>query len=236
MKKLLLLLALLLALGQSAGAELGLAWQEGEAFFPEGEGWRYRYSYRYPKAEGDSFIAQAVNNYFEAQLNEQLKLVIPMFANDETMTAGGRQEISDSYEVSCNDERLFSILLKHRQTIDGAPPFSLHSAVFAASGEYLGETLTLRGVCGVGESSTQLAKLVQKDVWQKIEQRIAAGEAGWKAGLNEGMLQDSFYPESQFYAEPDDMIVFYLQPGELRSDDAVELFRYSYKDLEALLP
>lgn len=236
MRKLALFLALCLALGLSAGAELSLDWQEGEAFFPEGEGWRYRYSYRYPKAAGDSFAAQAVNDYFEAQLYEQLHLVIPMFAHDDTMTADGRQEISDSYEVTRNDGLLFSILLSHRQTMSGAPPYSLHSAVFAASGEYLGETLTLRGVCGVGESSTQLAGLVMQDVWRQISGRIEAGEEGWKQGLSEEQLQAGFYPESQFYAEPGDIVVFYLQPGEFREDGQPEFFRYSYQDLEALLP
>lgn len=236
MKRFTLLLILLMMLSLTASAALQLDWQEGEAFFPEGEAWRYRYSYRYPKAGGDSFAAQAVNDYFEGQLYEQLNLVIPMFANDETMTAGGKQEIEHHYEVYQNDDRLFSILLRHRQTIEGAPPLSLHSAVFATSGEYLGETLTLRGVCGVGESSTQLAGLVMKDVFRQIEQRIAQGEAGWKPGLTEAMLQEAFYPESHFYAEPEDLIVFYLQPGEFRTDDQVELFRYTYQELETLLP
>lgn len=235
MRRFIAVLMLLLALSGTALAQLEFTWQEGEAFFPEGDQWNYRYSYRYPVAQGEGFAAQAINEYFDVALSEQINLVIPMYANDPIMTEGGRQEIRDEYQVTYSDDRIFSILLRHSQSIEGEALLSLRSAVFAVSGEYIGDTLTLRGVCGVGESSTQLGQAVLKDVHSKILAAIQAGDVAWQAEISLDRLSEIFYPQEQFYALGGDRLVFYMQPGELRDDDQVIEYTYTYSELEELL-
>lgn len=236
MKRFLALLCLCLALVQPARADLRYSMAEGEAFFPEEEGWRYHYSYRYPLIEGDSFPAQAVNEYFELALREQTQLVLPMYANDPIMTMDGPQTVSDSYEVMLSDERLFSVRLSHRQSLGEAGELlSLSAVTFAVSGDYTGDSLTLRGVCGVGESSEQIAEAVLGDVWRRIDERIAGGEKGWLPDLSLQRLEEAFYPAAAFWAAPGDQVVFFLQPGEVREDQAVITFSYSYGALEELI-
>lgn len=236
MKRLLTLFCLLLALLLPALAELSFTMVEGEAYFPEEKDWKYHYRYEYPSLQGDSFPAQAINEYFELALREQTELVLPMYANDPIMVMDGPQTVTDSYTVMLSDDRLFSILQSHRQSLGAEEEvLSLSAVTFAVGGEYTGDSLTLRGVCGVGESSVQIAEAVLKDVWLQIQKRVQDGEAGWKPDLDFKRLEEGFYPMTAFWAEEGDRVVFFLQPGEFREDQELITFSYSYEELEELI-
>lgn len=235
MRRLIALLCGCLLMMLSASAAIEYDWQEGEAWFPQEKDWTYHYAYRYPVAKGDSESAQAVNYYFDNALYEMTKLVLPMYAADPVMAAGQQHEFCQDYAVTCNSDDHFSFLMTQRQTVEGRELVSLSSAVFALSGEYAGQTLTLRGLVQVGDSSAQLAELVRRDIWRQIEARMTVGETAWKQGINLEKLTEEFYPENQFYADEKGRAVFYLQPGEFRDDLEVVTFTYAPQDLLKLL-
>ena len=211
MKRFLALLCLCLALVQPARAGLQYSMAEGEAFFPEEEGWRYHYSYRYPLIEGDSFPAQAVNEYFELALREQTQLVLPMYANDPIMTMDGPQTVSDSYEVMLSDERLFSV--------DSATGRAWErKASCSASARHCGQR-RLHGrqpPCGAcagwgrarADRGSGAGGCVAQDRWR------IGGEKGWLPGLSLQRLEEGFTRRGLLGAWGSG--VFFLQPGEFR--------------------
>lgn len=219
----------------SAGGELAYDWAEGELYFPEGEAWTYRYEFSYPVPIGDSFAAGEIRHFFEIAMSEMEHLVLPMYAADVDMTKGGRQTIAQNYSVTLNDDRFFSILLRQRQTLEGRDIVSLSSQVFAVSGPYEGELLTLRGLVQVGESSTQIAEAVFDDVWQQVRERMDSEEPGWVDGLDRETFSLDFFPELHFFADAHANAVFFLQPGLFREDDLEITFTYSRDQLQDLL-
>ena len=234
-KSILLCLGLLLCL-QTAFAQVQYSFMEGEEWFPDKSKWTYHYTYRIPQIAGEDDLSQELNYYFDGALNEMTKLVLPMYAGDPIMEGKGANEVSDDYEVSCNNDDFFSVLVHHRQSMDEQILYSLSSVVFAASGEYLGESLTLRGLAGeIGESSEQLAALVTRDVWRQISQQAMNSVTDIKKDFSFETLTEEFFPQTHFYADEQGDIVFYLQPGVLRQDDEPVYYIYTAQELEALL-
>ncbi len=222
---------------QSTNSTQGLAfeWIQGEQYFPREEPWTYHFSFRYPRLLGDGLVQEAINDYFRNAMNEMTMLVIPMFAADPIMVGAGGNEISQSYEVTCSNDAFFSVLLTQVQTVDGKARTTLQSAVFATSGEYAGQSLTLRGLVQVGPSSTDLGEAVLKDIWQQIQAQMLDGSFGWKSDLSSDILKAEFYPEVQFYADSMANAVFYLQPGQFRQDDLTVTYTYTPQRLDELL-
>ena len=235
MRRLLPLLILVICLALGAQAALELDWQEGEAWFPQEKDWTYHYVYRYPVAQGEEEAAAAVNYYFDNAIGEMTRLVLPMYAADPVMAGGQQHQFKQDYTVTCNNEDFFSFLLTQHQTVEGKGLISLSSAVFALAGEYTGQTLTLRGLVQVGDSSQQLGEAVRQDIWRQVADQIAAGDSAWHAELSQEKLFSEFYPETQFYADEAGNAVFYLQPAEFRQDTQVITFTYTPEDLEKLL-
>ncbi len=237
MKKALLLCLLLgLVLGAAQGAgSISVAWREGEMLFPDSQEWTYRYTYRYPDIRDEGPVAEALRHYFDLAFNEMTRLVLPMYAQDPIMTQDGRSEVREVYELTCLNDSIASFLNTHTQTVEGLPLVSLRSVVFAVSGEYAGDSLTLRGVARVGESSAQLGEAVLQDVWRQLEAQRQEDPEGFKSGLTQEHLRQVFYPESAFYADEQGALVFYIQPGDLRDDDQLLTYRYTPQQLEALI-
>lgn len=237
MKKLALLVCLLFTLTFTASAAeaITIGWREGEVLFPEDGEWTYKYTYRYPEIQGEGHVAEEIQHYFDLAYNEMTRLVLPMYAEDPIMTADGQNEVSEIFELTCQNERILSFLVTHKQTMGDGEVVSLRSVVFATQGEYAGDTLTLRGVAQVGESSAQLGEAVLQDVWRQIVDLATAQPGEFLEELSEEKLTELFYPESAFYADEGGNIVFYIQPGDLRPDDEILTFTYSPAQLEELI-
>jgi hypothetical protein len=236
-----IVLCLLLGTGPAAAESpvkvqgLAVEWIQGEQYYPQDEPWTYHYSYRYPFLTGDGLAQEAINDYFRNALNEMTMLVIPMFAADPIMVGDGGNEISQNYEITCNNDDYFSILLTQAQTVDGEARTTLQSAVFAASGEYTGQSLTLRGLVEVGPSSQALGEAVLQDIWEDIKSQMRDVSSGWKSNLSSDILRAEFYPEVHFYADSMANAVFYLQPGQFRQDGRAVTYTYTPQRLEELL-
>ena len=146
-----LLLCLIWLLIPAAQAELPVTWMEGEAWFPDEQAWTYHYQYLYPVLSGEDAVSEAINHYFDLALNEMANLVLPMYAADPIMAGKGGNRVSEQWRVTCNSDDFFSALLHRTQTVEGTEVHTVSSVVFAASGEYAGDSLTLRGlVRGLG--------------------------------------------------------------------------------------
>lgn len=224
----------LITLALPASAGLDVSWTDGEEWFPGREKWIYHYSYTVPEVAGDEALAEELNHYFDTAVGEMVKLVLPMFAAD--MPGEGENIISDRYEITCNNDDFFSFLLHRNQSAGKQDIYSLQSAVFAVSGPYKGDSLTLRGLAReIGESSGQIAEVVTLDVWRQIEERMQAGDRSIGEGISFELLSSEFFPETHFYADPDGNVAFYLQPGLLAPGDEIFVFTYTSQELETLL-
>lgn len=230
-----LLLCLIWLLIPAAQAELPVTWMGGEAWFPDEQAWTYHYQYLYPMLSGEDAVSEAINHYFDLALNEMANLVLPMYAADPIMAGKGGNRVSEQWRVTCNSDDFFSALLHRTQTVEGTEVHTVNSVVFAASGEYAGDSLTLRGLVQVGDSSQQLGEAVLQDVWRQVEAEMAQVDSPWLADMSLDTLSDGFYPEEHFYANEQGDAVFYLQPGVFRSDQEVAEYVYTPQQLERLL-
>lgn len=234
MKRFACVLAAVMLCSISASAALDISWTEGEEWFPSQEAWVYHYTYAVPAVGGDDALSEELNHYFDTAIGEMVNLVLPMFTSD--MPGDGRNEIADRYGVTCNNGEFFSFLLHRAAFSEGKEVLSLQSAVFAVSGQYTGESLTLRGLAReIGESSDQIAAFVIKDIWRQIEERMKAEDAAVRPDMSFDLLSAEFFPETHFYADEQGNIAFYLQPGLLGPGDEIPVFTYTSEELENLL-
>lgn len=196
----------------------------------------YHYTCRYPVIQGDGPVAESLNHFFERAVSEMTDLVLPMYAADPDMAGDGNRVLKQEYEITCNNGKLFSTLMRQEMGDVGKEQVSLFSQVFALEGPYQGETLTLRGMLGeIGDSSDQIAQLVLNDIWQKIEQEMKEEGSAWQKDLTLDTLSKDFFPQEQFYADQEGRAVFYLEPGLFRTDTQSPTYVYSAEDVLRLL-
>ena len=208
----------------------------GEAFFPENDAnWTYHFVYAYPSLPGEGYAAAAVNDTYKTALDEMLHLVLPMFANEEAMRYDGNNEIIHDFEVCCDNGRFFSVLQKRSQTRGAEPPIlTLEAQTFDMAGEYLGETLTLRGVVMVGDSSDQLGAALYPVLYEEFRALQASGVC--KAEMEWEDFELEFDPTRDFYCDENGNAVFFFSPEMLTEPSfAVPVFTYSPAELEGLL-
>ncbi len=208
---------------------------EGEAFFPSEKDWVYHFTYAYPHVAGDSYAALMVNDTYQMALDEMVQLVLPMFANEPAMCYDGKNEVIHDFEVKCNNGRFLSILQKKSQTRGDEGTFlSLESLTFDMSGEYQGESLTLRGVVMVGESTDQIAAALMPHIYEEFVKLQEKGIC--KQGANRETFEIEFSPAIHFYADENGNAVFYLPPSLMETPSfQTHVFVYSPEEIEKLL-
>ena len=208
---------------------------EGEAFFPSEKDWVYHFTYAYPHVTGGTYAALMVNDTYQMALDEMLQLVLPMFANEPTMRYDGKNEVSHDFEVKCNNGRFLSILQKKSQTRGEEGTFlSLESLTFDMNGEYQGESLTLRGVVMVGESTDQIAAALLPHIYEEFVQLQEKGIC--KKDVDREMFEIEFSPAIHFYADENGNAVFYLPPSLMETPSfQTHVFIYSPEEIEKLL-
>lgn len=208
---------------------------EGECWFPEEKNWVYHFVYAYPQVAGDSYAALTVNDTYRMALDEMLQLVLPMFANSPDMRFDGKNEVKHDFEVKCNNGRFLSILQKKGQSRgEDGMFYSLESLTFDMNGEYMGESLTLRGVVSVGDSTDQIAAAVLPEIYERF--CLLQQQGVCKKGVDEETFAIEFSPAIHFYADENGNAVFYLPPSLMESPGFdTPTFTYSPAELAALL-
>ena len=133
----------------------------GEQYFPDKENWVYHFTYAYPYVLGDDIGNAMIRDTYQMALDEWLGLTLPMFANSPQEYYDGKNEVVHDFKVMCNNDDYLSILQSRSQTRgEQGTKMTLEALTFARRGEYVGESLTLRGVVMVGDSSEQIADAV----------------------------------------------------------------------------
>lgn len=227
---LLLLLSVSGALGEATVERL-----EGEGYFPSEADWTYHFTYAYPRLQGEDYAAAAINDTYEMALEEMLQLVLPMFADAEDMRFDGKNEVRHDFTVTCNNGRFLSILQYRGQTLgEEGENLTMEAQVFDMAGEYLGETLTLRGLVKVGESSAQLGEVVLPLLYDEFLR--LQGEGIIPADISEEDFLLEFSPTRDFYADEMGNAVFFFPPMLLSAPSFdVPTFPFTPAELEALI-
>lgn len=234
-KKCLPVLALLLLLCLScACAQTQVERLEGEAWFPSEKDWTYHFTYAYPRVLGEDYAAAAVSDAYAMVLDEQLNLMLPMISRAEDMRFDGKNEIAHDFSVTCNNGRFLSIVQYRTQQMGEETRLAMEALVFDMAGEYLGETLTLRGVVMVGDSSVQLGEALYPVLYKEF---CALQEKGvMRSDIDEETFYLEFEPTRDFYADEDGNIVFFFPPLLLATPSFdVPTFPYTAEELSALL-
>ncbi|MBE5787019.1 MAG: hypothetical protein E7324_05710 [Clostridiales bacterium] len=235
-KKMALLTVLMLALSlPCALGEAVVGRNEGEAYFPSEKNWTYHFTYAYPRLSGEDYASAAVNDTYQMALDEMLQLVLPMFSHEESMIFDGKNEVIHDFTVTCNNGRFLSILQSRSQTMgEGKINLALEGLVFDMAGEYLGETLTLRGLVMVGDSSGQIGEAVSAVLYKEFVR--LQGEGVCRADIDEEIFHLEFDPTRDFYADEAGNAVFFFPPVLLETlSFDVPTFTYTPQELEALL-
>ncbi len=230
-----LLGALICLLAFPAPAEHTVESLEGEDYFPQEENWTYHYIYSWPVlvCDEDDAAAMMVNDTFQMVLDEMRTLALPMFAASPEMTGEGAVEVRQFYRVTCNTERLFSVLLIKTEEQGETRRISVESETFDVGGEYPGETLTLRGVVRVGESSDQLAEAVLPVLYERFAALQKSGVC--LPEISEETFYELTAPTLDFYADENENAVFYFQPSLMVHPDwDVPVFTFTPEELAAL--
>lgn len=233
-KCLICLLALLLVCMPALGAH-EISPLTGEECYPDAENWTYRYVYRVPQLDAGETDAAAmlINDTIVTALDEMRQLVLPMFANSEDMTQNGPVTITQDYVVTCNDDHFFSMIMTREEKDDTGSYFTLDADVYDVGGEYAGETLTLRGVVMVGDSSEQLGLAVMPVLYEKF--CLLQRQGICRKDLTEEDFYQLCSPTLDYYADENGNAVFFLQPSLMENPSLdVPTFTFTPSELEAL--
>ena len=208
----------------------------GEEWYPSEEAWTYHYVYSSPRivCGDDDPVGLLINDTLQMVLDEMRLLALPMFAESPEMTAQGPVTVTEEGRVMCNNGRFFSVLTVKCEEKGGVKTWSLESDTFDVSGDYPGETLTLRGVVMVGESSEQISSAVLPVLYEAFKDLQAEGVC--LPDMTREEFFETVIPTLDFYADENGSAVFYLQPSLLCEPGAdVPVFVFSPAELEALV-
>ena len=234
MKKL-ISLTMALALGISAAAADSLPLTEelkGEVVLPyeedNAEGGSFTYSYTYPAVDPAHPDAAIVNTFFEYEISDTINFRAPMDAENWAHT-GENVNKSVSYEVTCNNDSYFSVLIRVTETTPEDVFETFAGNTFSRTEQRPGYTTTLPQILGIlssYESDTwlqerQTAKAdayVRAMIWAQIEENPEG--LPFYDDFAEEDLEYIFYPEEDFYLDEDGNPVFFLQPGDAAPTEA----------------
>lgn len=230
--------------------------REGEAYYPsEGEK-RYHFVYAYPLVLGEDYAAAAVNDTYQMALDEMMHLMLPMLANEEEGPAEAMYEVRHDFFVTCNNDRVLSIVQRRSQRMGDEETLSLDPLVFDVSGEYTGEPLTLRGCILAGLSGEKAEDMTAEQYPQAA--KILAGssdliaeavaeqlypafltmqqEGTARADVSREDFEWEFAPAASFYVNAEGNVVFFFPPALLTAPSFdVPVFPYTAAEIEALL-
>ena len=187
---------------------------------------QYIYSYAYPQVDPADSSAELINTFYQTIARDAEEFEIPMNADYyREQKAQKNITVEISYEVTCNNDDFFSVLLNTRQ--GSLETYTGHT--FSRKGLKPGSSVALPYLLGLLESeesdtwlqNRQTGKAddaVRKMVWERLR-KMDGIEI--REDLQEEDLEYVFFPEEDFYLDETGEPVFYLQPGF--ADDSTRL-------------
>ena len=191
----------------------------------------YTYTYRYPHVSEDEPDAGKINPFYADQVYT-LETNIHFMA-DGYVDSGENVTVDVSYELTCNNDRFFSVLVRKDSVIGDFVRTVWTGHTFSREGDSSDATFDLPrmlGILSMGEQDEyQLARQTEKAsriVREIIADSIAENRDGipYYDDFSEEDLLDVFYPEDDFYLDADGNPVFYLEPGIAADESAGYLF------------
>ena len=184
------------------------------------------YSWRYPHPDEGAEGGAAISVFYDELISDKLNNYVPMM---QDAFEGYDSSMVITYTVTCNNDDLFSVLLKTEisnpdQNVviwEGHPFSRKHS---------LGRTYSLPKLLGIldpdeGDEFVQqyqtdkADRLIREMVWDMIEENAEGRDYGT---LTEDDLSAVFFPEQDFYLDGNGDPVFYIQPGAVYEDELPE--------------
>lgn len=230
MRLLLMLLAMLMAISPAAAEHVVFADDlTGAYIYPEGADEAdalYIYRYCYPQLAGDSVPVMLINDTYAYAAEDALGFEAPMLAS--AMQEGDPQKLVEiSYEVTCLNAEYLSVAIYKRVTVAEDVTLIVSGHVFSLTGEKAGTVTSLPYILGLlepGETDewyldrqTQKAdECVRELVWEWLEGQF--GSVIYD-DLTFEEFAEGFYPEEDFYLNPDGDPVFYMMAGSVAPEE-----------------
>ena len=197
---------------------------------------KYIYTYAYPQVEPADPSAELINTFYQTIARDAEEFEIPM--NADYYRGQDPQEnitVEISYEVTCNNEDYFSLLLNTRQ--GSLETFTGHT--FSRKGLKPGSSVALPYLLGLLESDEndtwlqdrqtgKAEKLVREMVWERLQE---TDDIELYDDLAEEDLEYGFFPEEDFYLDETGNPVFYLQPGFAGDSTGLVTFPISIEEI-----
>ena len=245
MKRLLCIIGVLLMLAGSASAQAvpAEAALRGTVLYPQGstaDTASFAYSYRLPRFADTQPEYEAINAYFAAYAAELEGTVIPQTAGTlDTLPAAGEPAyyVNTDYSITENTADILSVLLISQEFSGNTLLESWSSVVFAVSGIYAGQPITLSQAMGLEQTADGLAQDTASElayglVWQIVQYEIAAMQKAYFPDVTEADLRRAFTPERDFYFDGDGNFVFFIQAGTIAGEvEGVLTFPFSLAEL-----
>jgi hypothetical protein len=245
MKRLLCIVGVLLLLASGASAQTvpADASLRGEVVYPQGSSAdtaSFTYSYRLPRFTQEQPQSEAINAYFAAYAAELENTVIPQTAAElNSLPAAGEPAyyVDMDYSITENTADTLSVLLVSQEFLGNTLMESWSSVVFAISGIYAGQPITLSQAMGLEQTADDLtqdtaSELVYGLVWQIVQYEIAAMQKAYFPDVTEADFRRAFTPEQDFYFDGDGNFVFFMQAGTIAGEvEGVLTFPFSLAEL-----
>lgn len=219
---------------------------QGELIHPQGateDTATYVFRYELPQFVAGTEAEKAVNAYYRAMFDD-LSAMVSLDSAIETVGAEGEglpvMRTSIGYQVTAMTDAYISVNLTTTQFFGYVESETLMANVFARDGLYAGQPVTLSQVMGMeqegDEFSTEASyasKLSYKLVWKIIQEQEASLEKDYFEGLTQQDLEAAFDPETDFYIDMDENLVFYVQSGTI-AGEVEGLLTYPFSMAELL--
>ena len=196
---------------------------------------QYIYSVCYPQVDSTDPSAELINAFYRYRAEDAMGFEIPM--NADFYRSQGTVEnvtVDISYEVTCNGEDFFSVLICTRQ--GALTTYAGHT--FSRKNIKPGSSVALPYLLGMLESEEtdtwlqdrQTGKadsIVREMVWD----RMLDMDLKLREDLTEENLEYAFFPEEDFYLDEEQQPVFYLQPGFAEDSETLIVIPISVEEI-----
>lgn len=165
----------------------------------------FRFDYVLPQFISENDMFSTINQYFSS-LPEELYSIF------------GVENGQVGFEIHQLSQRYLSVVLNCAYE-SSSGSFERKAAFnFSLDGMYAGQRVTLSQVLGMEQQEDFVSQLVYDLVWQIVQREKQNPETDYREDVTKENLP--FQPETDFYLDDDNNIVFYIQAGEIAGDIA----------------
>lgn len=207
---------------------------------------RYVWSCRYPViADENDLSAVCINEYYRKKVQEYNAFYAPSQAQayaDQYQNV----TIGVSYEVTCNNDDCFSVLLHKTEDVEGEVSEIWEGNTFSRKSEMIGSVTslpTLLGLVDDGESdewlgnrqSVKVCEVLRSLVWDAVLENPEGIDylPDLKEEDLESIIDPDISPDQDYYINEDGDVVFFVLPGRVAPPDAgLITFTFTMEELQ----